>query len=167
MFGICQPLYPILYLLTLLTLYTLSISKSLQDILAKRKQNVKDVEVNERTAQTNTPPASLSLGQNCPHFHSEELISSSDLNQGNFWWTNQNILADSGAYISLTEVDKSVFLRPSTAIASPLVTPTHDYGWYSSSIHPDQESYLSFPISRNYEQLSQRSSIMSWNQQCK
>ena len=30
-------------------------------------------------------------------------------------------------YISLTEVDKSVFLRPSTAISSPLVTPTAEF----------------------------------------
>ena len=163
--GISQPLFPLLYFLTLLTIYTLSISQSLPHILATGKQNVKETEANENTAENNTPPSSLNLDQNCPQFHLEGLISSSDYNQGNFWQSENIVFCQTQPtsawprWTSLSFCDPPLQLHPPSSLPPMIMVDTH--------LQLLQESYLSFPFSRDNKQLLHGSSSMSWNQQCK
>ena len=74
---ISQPLFPLLYILTLLTIYALSSFQFLRQTLAEKNQNEKGDEPKEGISPNNSPPSSLNLVQNLPH-------SPNDFNKGNF-----------------------------------------------------------------------------------
>ena len=125
--GISRPVFPLLYnLLTLLTLYTLSISQSLRNILARGKQSVKETEANERTTQNNSPPSSLSLDHNFAHSHLEGLILSSDFNQGNQRYPKVTKPSCS-ARLCLHQPDRGGQVGLSTTLHRNPITPCHSH----------------------------------------